>query len=90
MNDEQQVCDCCGYPAPLGWYPAAVTATGQTGVHLCSICSQTMLSKAITYPSQCSDPALCRDVAWIANRILDEIHPYCYQRTGGQRRSEGE
>lgn len=42
---------------------------------LCEICSSTLLSKVLWYPEQypSGSNALYSSIAWIANRILDEI-----------------
>ena len=63
-------CECCGYKTTLQEYQEG---TPRLSYWLCEVCANTYLAKAVAYPTQCVDSGLYKSIAWIANRLLDEI-----------------
>lgn len=72
-------CDCCGYWTETVKHTTHTEASIRDGnrqgeeFHLCRICYDTHLSKALFYPSQCDDPVIYKSLAWLGNFLRDEI-----------------
>ncbi len=68
-------CDNCGYPAPtVQTHKSCVQRSADDEVFLCEICYCTFLSNPTMYPSlHRDDKELFGGLAWIGNKILDEI-----------------
>lgn len=69
---EPVICDSCHYAAPTAIFENE--PRGGTR-HFCQICSETFLSSPSIYLSLYSpaEQKLFSGVAWVGNRILDEI-----------------
>ena len=62
--------NCCYEGVEVSTYRDGCPAADYT---LCTVCANTLLSKAIISPRQCSDVSLYRSLAWIANAILEAV-----------------
>lgn len=62
-------CDNCSFETQVETY----NNPGGKDCKLCEICAETHLGKATAFPEQVSDVKLYKSIAWIANRILQEI-----------------
>jgi hypothetical protein len=68
-DEKYKSCDCCDYPAPLHLFEEYPSRQN----YLCEICSSTFFSKALNYPTQCSDAALYQSIAWTLNLLREEL-----------------
>lgn len=68
-------CQCCNYWAATADFNCDYQrSTGERkNFVFCKICSNTMLSLAVKYPSQCQDPGLYKSIGWIGNYLADLI-----------------
>ncbi len=76
-DDEIIPCECCGWKGETSQFQG-VQSCGypRDGEQpLCEICAMTFLSSPHTFPSLYSDADrhLAGGIAWIGNKILDEI-----------------
>lgn len=77
LDKDGEVIPCrnCDYPvATMDATDSCTMACHDGDIYLCEVCASTMLSTALFYPDQCSDPVLHQAVAWIANKLLEELH----------------
>ena len=79
-NEDEDIegCDCCGAEVPTSLFKGMSSERSLRGgktedYWLCEICANTHLSKALFYPSQCSDITLYKSIALIANMILQKL-----------------
>lgn len=70
-DEKRDECENCEYETDLHFYRSM--GGSEDGHWYCEVCSSTFLSKATEYPHQVADPLLFKSIAWIANKILDEI-----------------
>jgi len=67
-------CDSCHYPGRLAYFRNVIIEGGkEVNLWLCEVCSQTHLSQARTFPSQCPDCRLYESIAALGNILLEAI-----------------
>lgn len=77
MSDlDAEVCENCGYPAPLTEQEGLDYTTrpfSKVTYKFCEVCANTFLGRATSYPQYADGAPLFQSLGYIANMILDEI-----------------
>jgi len=71
--DEDMACDSCRYPAAVSIFKDMDTEYGKRDVAFCEVCASTHIGTTFCYQSRHDGRYVFQSMAWIANKILDEI-----------------
>lgn len=73
-DNKTEGCDCCGSEVPTGLFEPPFHWKNKEKLHLCEVCSRTLISSAYTYPEQhYEDGHLLVCLAACTNMILEAI-----------------